>query len=207
MHSDPIREEQERAREERLARILQMEREIAMLRSREGDPLESRRPPHTPEYSHNRRDSYHRSSPPPSLNGSGYQSSYSRDRDMPSYRSGDDGDRGGTGRSYYGRQASPGDLPSRDFPPRDLPSRDFSSRNLSSRGSSSEAGLYRDSYPSQMSSGGGSGGGYNRGSASVGYGSSGGGGPNSSLPPGWPSGGHEKSNLNRPPFINAGPWS
>ena len=171
---------QEREREERLKRILQMEREIAMLRTREGDMLDSRRRSSIdyPHDSYDRREAYRRSPQPPP----NYQS-YPRDRED-SYRGG--GDDRGRGRGYYGRQS----------PPRDY-----------SRGSSGDIGSYRDSvsYPSQFS-----GGSYGRSIPTVGYGESGlgkgGGGPNSSLPPGWPDD-HDKSIVNRPPFATAGPWS
>lgn len=83
-------EEQEKAREDRLGRILHMEREISMLRSQQEGGVSRRQDVN--------RD--HRS-PPPSLNSHGYDS-YSRDRDPP-YR-GSNGDRG---RGYYGRQSPP----------------------------------------------------------------------------------------------------
>ncbi len=162
-----------------------MEREIAILRSREGDALEPRKSRHTDHSfdSYDRRDGYRRSPPP----NHGYQS-YSRDHDR-----GEGGGNRGNGREYYNRQA-----PSVN----------------ASRGPPNEGGAYRDSmsYPSHFDSGRGSGGrsNYGRIAPSVGYGGSGrgggkSGGPNSPLPPGWPSDDYDKSNANRPPF--AGPWT
>lgn len=74
-----------------------------------------------------------------------------------------------------------------------------------SRGSSGDG--YRDavSYPPLNSGSSG----FSRSTATVGYGSTGAGGSGkgSVAPPGWPSGGQDKSNANRPPFSNSGPWS
>lgn len=180
-----------------------MEREIAMLRSNQDTTAatvyDSRKPRISGDsYDRRERDSYdsrrdeYRRSPPPvplHSRGGGYDS-YSRDRE-PSYR-GSGSDRGSgvsNGRGYYNRQS-----PSRD---------------LSARGSDG----YRDqvSYPAHFNS---SSGNYTRNSPTVGYGSVGGGGGSGSMgkssaptPPGWPPGSQDKSNPNRPPFTNTGPWS
>lgn len=174
-------EEQERQREERLERILQMEREIALLRSNEAD---SRKPP--PRMLDSHHDSYdrrggeggyHRRSPP--LN----YDSYPREREPYRERGGSDrGAVGGGGRGGVYSRLSPvsGD-----------------------RGSD---GPYREpvAYPSQYT---GSSGGGGRNPPGVGYSSQSSKGSGGSLPPGWPSGIHDKSNANRPPFTNTGPWS
>lgn len=190
MHDPYPLDDQEKQREERLARILQMEREIAMLRSNQDSPAsyDSRKPRVSGDSydrrerdSYDRRDEYRRSPPMPR----GYDS-YSRDRE-PSYR-GSSSDRGSgvsNGRGYYNRQS-----PSRDL----------------ARGSDG----YRDqvSYPAHFNSGTSN---YNRNSPTVGYGSVGGSGSlgksSAPTPPGWPPGSQDKSNPNRPPFTNTGPWS
>lgn len=198
---DPyLLEEQERQREARLARILQMEREIALLRESSGAGLDSRRSrlpdPHD-SYDRRDRDGYRRSPPPP-VNSHGYDSYDRHDREPGAYRGGSSsggggmdrvgGMGGGGGRGYYNRPT----------PPRDHPS----------RGGSSGEGVFRDSvsYPSQYSSGG-SGGFSGRSPPTVGYSSGGLGGKSSGLPPGWPSSDHDKSSLNRAPFTTKGPWS
>ncbi len=179
-------DDSEKQREERLERILQMEREIAMLRSQqEGGFSDSRKPPlNARRESYDRKESYHRS-PPPSLNSHGYDSySRDRDRDLP-YRGGNS-ERGGgmsSGRGYYNRQSPSGERSNSDG--------------------------YREpvSYPGTGSGGGGN---FSRASASVGYGTGSAGSGKTSVPPGWPSGSQDKSNANRPPFAasaNTGPWS
>lgn len=175
-----------------------MERELAILRSREEDVLNPKpvfRPP-PPVDSHDRDTFYHRSpAPHPSVSPSGYQSSYSRERDSgAAYHHGTSSD-GAAGsvdraRAYYKYSS----------PPREY---------TTARAVSGNVRPYRDSvsYPQISSSGSG---GYSRGVPAVGYnhgGSSAGstsGGLNASLPPGWASG--DKPPVNRPPF-SVGPWS
>lgn len=194
MAIDPYTDTHERMREERLTRILRMERELSVLRAREGDVLDAKpsRPPLDP---HDRDIFYRRSpGPHPSLSASGYQSSYLRERESGnSYGSISGG--GVSDRSrYYGGNT----------PPREYTTRGFSGN--------AGSGSYRDpvSYPAQFSSSG-SGGYGSRGTPSVGYGHVGSGtgnsksGLNSSLPPGWPS--SDKPIVNRPPFSVGGPWS
>lgn len=198
---DPYIEEQERQREERLARILQMERELALLRSREGDVLTSKtsRPPAADPHD---RDVYVRRSPGPhsSLGPPSYQSAYSRDRDNGVYGA----DAGGADRSrgYYGHNSPP---------------REYTTRGYTGRGgtNSTGSGSFREpvAYPTQFGTsnnsryGSNNTGGYgNRGAApSVGYGGSASGSKSkSNLPPGWPS---SDKPVNQPPFSVGGPWS
>lgn len=203
----------EREREERLSRILTMERELALLRSREDSA--SRRPQPQTEAAYDRYDryeAYRRERSPPRR-----ELDYPPPRDYPrNDRMGYEGGRGDErGRSYYnGRSDSPG---TREGP--------------GSAGGSGEAYRNPVSYPiqgrggydrrdnsSQYSSGGGmgygsrgGGGGGGMGQSSnpsVGYGSSGGKlGMGGAPPPGWPSSDYDKSNANRPPFASAAPWN
>ena len=178
--------EVEREREERLLRILQMERELSYLRSREEYEPVSRRSHYDSHY--DRGETFNRGSPPL--------------RDLHSHARDELGiPRSEERRSLYNRPPSPGALP---------------------RGGSSSVGSFHDretiSYPTPNSSrtmardghltqyGG-----YSnpRGltSLAVGYGSGMSTKPTGGPPPGWPSSEHDKANINRPPFANAGPWS
>lgn len=208
---DPYIEEQERQREERLARILQMERELAMLRSREGDVLNSKPvhhppppPPPAPMESHHDRDGYSRRSPGPthsSIGSSSYQSSYSRDSRSNGLYGGDHlgADRN---RGYYNHNS----------PPREYTTRSYASGGSSGGLTGGAGSSYRDpvSYPSQYgtNSTGGSGGYSSRSSApSVGYGGSASASKaKTSLPPGWPP--SDTKSMNRAPFsVGGGSWS
>ena len=185
MANESYRDQGERMREERLTRILRMERELALLRSREEDV------PHPSMDSREReRDRYRRPPGPlPSLSSSGYQSSYLRERD--------------NGASFYHGSSSggrPGGIGDRDrdrsYYSHGSPPREYTTRGL--------LGSYRDtvSYPSQYTSGG-----YNRSSTTVGYSGGSGSanesrGSSSSVPPGWMS--DDKPVASRPPFST---WS
>jgi len=188
--------EVEREREERLARILRMERELAYLRSRDDyESVNSRRAHFDP---HDKGDTFRRGSPP--MRDTGFRS---HAQDELAYSRADER------RALYNRPLSPGPLP------RGGPSSGGSYHDRepisypmpgSSRGSASAS---REGHLMQY-------GGYSglRGltSLSVGYGTGGGlstkvPGSSGAPPPGWPSSDHDKANANRPPFANAGPWS
>lgn len=220
LHSSLTLLEIEREREERLSRILNMERELAVLRTREETTTRRSQTLNEPAYDrYDRYDTYRSRdrSPPPRR-----ESDYPPVRDYPrNDRLGYEGARGDDrgGRSYYnGRSNSPG----------------ARGGGLGRDGFSSSSGVGGDSYrepvsypisgrggydhrdnPSQLLGGGGGGGGGtgmgygSRGGSgmgqssnpSVGYGSSGGKlGMGGAPPPGWPSSDYDKSNANRPPF-------
>lgn len=226
LHSSLTLLEIEREREERLSRILNMERELALLRAREENAT-ARRPPTLSEpSSYDRYDRYEayrsRERSPPPRRETDYppMRDYSRS-DRLGYEGARGDDRGG--RSYYnGRSNSPisrgGGLGRDGF------------AGAASGGGGGVGDSYREpvSYPISGRGGydhrenssqllGGSGGG-NIGmgygsragsgmgqssiNASVGYGGSSGGklGMGGAPPPGWPSTDYDKSNANRPPF-------
>jgi len=210
LNIDPYLEEQERQREERLTRILQMERELALLRAREGDVLSSKPPPnHLPSQSTD-HDMFLRRSPGPSHSSSlgppshHHQPGYSREnRDNGVYS----GDHGGSdrNRNYYTSRSSP--------PPREYATRGYSG---SSTSGSNAANTYREpvSYPTQYGSNNNSGFGSGSGrysttrssAPSVGYGGTASATKTkSNVPPGWPS--NDSKPVNRAPFSLGGPWS
>ncbi len=204
--ADPYIEEQERQREERLARILQMERELALLRSREGDVLNSKPVHHPPPIeSHHDRDGYTRRSPAPthSSMGSSYQSSYSRENRSNGIYGGGDHVGADRSRGYY----------SHNSPPREYTTRNYTGSSGGSSLTGSSGSSYRDpiAYPTQYSNnsmGGNSSGYSSRSSApSVGYGGSASASKaKSSLPPGWPQS-DAKPLMNRAPFSVGGSWN
>ena len=210
-------DDHERQREERLSRILQMEREIAMLRSQDTGSYgsDSRKPRVSSEMSHDSYDrrgdggGYHNRRSPGGvgLNSHGGYDSYSssRDRDL-AYRGGERGGGGGGGPIGGGGGGGGGSgrgIYSRLSPP---PGDHHHHHTRGSGGSGDSSYRESVSYPTQFGSGGSSYGSRNA-PAVVGYGSQGGKG-SGSLPPGWPSSDHhEKANANRPPFTNTGPWS
>ena len=200
----------EREREQRLARILQMEKELATLRNREDayDSFSRRSVPELSPYDRGTADAYRRHSPPLPPREYGY-----RPRDEPSYRSAE------RSRSYYERvmereldqpiergferplqrSTSPGIAP-RDAISYPLPG---SSRSqLQSKYGEREGlgGLY--GMPQRTGS--------QLPSVPVGYGNSS--KPSASRetgvpPPGWPSSDYDKVSANRPPFAGVTPWS
>ena len=191
----------EREREERLSRILAMERELAMLRSREDSAARRSQQPLPSDAPYDRYETYRRERSPPRR-----ESEYPSTRDYghgervgAGYMArGDDSRGGGGARGYYnGRSTSP--------IPRGGEGRDPVSYPISGRGG------YERRDTSQFSGGASVGyGGYGGGGAAGGgqYGSSGGKlGVGGALPPGWPSTDYDKSNANRPPFSNTSPWS
>ena len=172
-----------------------MERELAHLRQEEdmANPKPVFRPPVD---SHDRDIFYCRSpAPHPSISNTGYQSSYSRERD--------------SGASYHATSSSVG-VGSISDRARGY-SHNSPPREYATRGVSGNAGSYRDSvsYP-QFSNIGSSG--YSKGASAVGYNHGGSiagsmtGGLNSSLPSGWGSS-DIKPTVNRSPFSVSGPWS
>lgn len=210
----------EREREQRLSRILSMERELALLRSHEDSA--TRRPPPSSDAAYDRYDRYdaYRRDRSPQRRELDYlsQREFLLQRDHPPRddRIGYEGNRGddNRGRSFYnGRSNSPGGRGGGGG---------GSGLGGDGVGSSGGGDSFRAaiSYPLQARMGGydrrdtsqfsGSGLGFggSRGSGigqssgqSVGYGSSGGKvGIGGAPPPGWPSSDYDKSNANRPPF-------
>ena len=203
-----------------------MERELALLRSREESATRRSQPMNEPAYDrYDRYDTYRsrdRSPPPPRR-----ESDYPPLRDYPrNDRMGYEGTRGDDrgGRSYYNGRS---DLPSArpGLGGDGLPSSGGgggggdSYRNPVSYPISGRGGYDHRDTPSQLLGGGGGRGGMGYGSRggggmgqssnmSVGYGSSGGKlGLGGAPPPGWPSSDYDKSNANRPPFAGSAPWN
>ena len=186
--------EVEREREERLARILRMERELAYLRTRdEYEPANSRRAHFD---SHDTGETFRRGSPP--MRDTGF---HSHAQDEYAYT------RSEERRGLYNRPLSPGALPrggqssGGSYHDREPISYPMPGSSRAAGGASREAHLMQYGGYSSL-----------RGlsSLAVGYGAGSGmsanvPGSSGAPPPGWPS--TDKANANRPPFANAGPWS